>query len=184
MLASLRAGGDPAAMSALFAVVYDELRVLAKRQRRAWDGNETLGTTALVHEAYLKLAQQPQVLAVSRGQFFALAAHVMRHILSNYARDRSAKKRGAGAPVLPLDEILELAPDGLGAERTDVLIALDDALTRLEALNSRQGRVVECRFYGGMSIPETATALDISPATVKREWALAQVWLYRELRSA
>ena len=184
MLASLRAGGDPAAMSELFAVVYDELRVLAKRQRSAWDGNETLDTTALVHEAYLKLAQQPNVMAVSRAQFFALAAHVMRHILSNYARDRNAKKRGGGAAILPLDAVLDLAPAGLTAERTDVLIALDDALTRLEALSSRQGRVVECRFYAGMSIPETAAALDISPATVKREWALAQMWLYRELRSA
>jgi RNA polymerase sigma factor (TIGR02999 family) len=184
MLAGLRLGSDPAAMGELFAVVYDELRALAKRQRRAWDGNETIGTTALVHEAYLKLAEQSQVLAVSRAQFFALAAHVMRHILSNYARDRSAKKRGGGAPVLQLDEVLDLAPDGLTAERTDILVALDEALTRLEALNSRQGRIVECRFYAGMSIPDTAAALDISPATVKRDWALAQVWLYRELRTS
>lgn len=174
---------DPAALDELFSLVYEELRLLAQRQRRRWRGNETMNTTALIHEAYVKLVDQKQIGVSTRAHFFALAARAMRHILSNYARAQRTQKRGDGAAQVPLDALGATLPDSLvlSPERAEVLASLDDALVRLEQYSERQGRVVECRFYGGMSIPETAEALGISPATVKRDWALAQAWLYREL---
>jgi RNA polymerase sigma factor (TIGR02999 family) len=177
--------GDRAAVDELFSAVYDELHTLAIRQRGRWSGDETIGATALVHEAYLKLVGQTNLRASSRAHFFALAARAMRHILSNYAKRKRRQKRGGGAIGIPLDA---LGPDTLGIDATwtdeqaALLLALDGALRGLESLNERQARVVECRFYGGMSIPDTATALAISPATVKRDWSLAQAWLYRELK--
>ncbi|HYC33199.1 MAG TPA: ECF-type sigma factor [Gemmatimonadales bacterium] len=185
VLERLRLGGEPAALDDLLPLVYDELRALARRQRRrAGTANtETLNTTALVHEVYLKLLGASRVDASGRAHFFALAARAMRQVLSNYARARRTAKRSSGRPMLTLDTGTDLMA-GRGEDQTETLIALDDALAELGRRSERQRRVVECRFYGGMSIPETALALGISEATVKREWAVAQAWLYRELKSA
>ena len=175
--------GDRAALETLLPLVYDELRVLAHRQRQRWRGDFTLHTTALVHEAYLKLVDQERIGAESQPHFFALASTAMRHLLCNYARDRKRQKRGGAPQKLSLDEaraVPELGPD-LSEEQADTLAALDDALRRLEELDERHGRVVECRFFGGMTIAGTAEALGLSPATVKRDWVLAQAWLHCEL---
>lgn len=159
--------------------------MLAHRQRRRVSaaGTETLNTTGLVHEVYLKLLGASRINASGRAHFFALAARAMRQVLSNYARARRTAKRSPERPMLTLDTGTDLLADR-GEDQTETLIALDDALTELGRRSERQRRVVECRFYGGMSIPETALALGISEATVKREWAVAQAWLYRELKSA
>jgi RNA polymerase sigma factor (TIGR02999 family) len=180
-LARLREGSDPDALDALLPLVYEELRLLARRQRRRAGGAETLNTTGLVHEVYLKLTGASRIDASGRAHFFALAARAMRQVLSNHARARRAAKRGHGASPLTLDSSNEVfvVP---GADQAETLVALDEALTRLAARSERQSRVVECRFYAGMSIPETALALGVSEATVKRDWAVAQAWLYRELR--
>jgi RNA polymerase sigma factor (TIGR02999 family) len=182
-LARLREGADPGALDELLPLVYDELRVLARRQRRRAGGAETLNTTGLVHEVYLKLVGASSIDATGRAHFFALAARAMRQVLSNYARAGRTRKRGRGQAPLTLDSASSLlaraAPD-----HADTLVALDDALTGLAERSERQARVVECRFYGGMSIPETALALGISEATVKRDWAVAQAWLYQALKSA
>lgn len=177
-------GGDHAALDELFPILYEELRSLAHLQRRRWHGDDTLNTTALVHELYLKLADQNRVGVEGRAHFYALAGKAMRHILSNYARRRRAKKRGSGSLKLPLDEAKLVAGEKitLSEEQAELLAALDDALNRLEQVDPRRGSVVECRFYGGMSIPDTAAALGISPRTVKRDWVVAQAWLHRELR--
>jgi RNA polymerase sigma factor (TIGR02999 family) len=183
-LARLRQGGGPAALDDLLPLVYDELRALAHRQRRRTGaGAETLNTTGLVHEVYLKLLGASQVDVNGRAHFFALAARAMRQVLSNYARARRTAKRGPGRAILTLDTATELLAKA-GPDHTETLIALDHALTELGRRSDRQSRVVECRFYGGMSIPETALALGISEATVKRDWAVAQAWLYLELASA
>lgn len=170
------------AVDQLFTLLYDELRELARRQRRRWQGDYTLNTTALLHEAYLKLAGQHETAAESRAHFLALAARAMRHILCNYARDRHALKRGGGLTPLPLDDAAAVSltgtPDG---EPADLLVALDEALQRLERAAPRQSRVVECRFFGALGVEETAEALGISPRTVKRDWAAAQTWLQAEL---
>jgi len=175
--------GDRDALDALLSLVYDELRVLAHRHRRRWRGDFTLHTTALVHEVYLKLVDQEQLGAASRPHFFALASKAMRHLLCNYARDRKRQKRGGHVRKLSIDEATAVPESGskLSEEQADTLAALDEALRRLERLDARQGQVVECRFFGGMTIADTAEALGLSPATVKREWALAQAWLHREL---
>jgi RNA polymerase sigma factor (TIGR02999 family) len=178
--------GDRAALDALLPLVYDELHALARRQRRRWRGDYTLHTTALVHEAYLKLADQERLGAESRAHFFAIASKAMRHLLCNYARDRRRQKRGGDVPKLSLNEaraVSDVGPD-LSDEQADTLAALDDALRRLETHDERQGRLVECRFFGGMTIADTAEALGVSPATVKRDWVLAQAWLHRELEGA
>jgi RNA polymerase sigma factor (TIGR02999 family) len=136
-----------------------------------------------VHEAYLKLVDQERVPARSRAHFVGIAAKAMRHILCNYARDRQRRKRGGGAVVVPLDErLLPLAAHAMDDEHADVLVALEAALCTLGSRDARQERVVECRFFGGLSIEDTAAALDLSPATVKRDWALARAWLFRELQ--
>lgn len=174
--------GDRAALEALFPLVYEELRMLARRQRRAWHGNLTLNTTALVHEAYLKLVHQGRIGATSRAHFFAVAATAMRHILCNYARDRQRKKRGGDVQHVSLEKMDQAAKQPqLSDEGAEALAALDAALVRLEQLDKRQSRIVECRFFAGMSVEETAAALGISPATVKRDWTLARAWLYREI---
>jgi RNA polymerase sigma factor (TIGR02999 family) len=175
--------GDRSALDELYSLVYGELRTLAHRQRRRWDASGTLNTTALVHEAYLKLVKQRHLHFERRAQFFALAATAIRHILSNYARDRRAKKRGHDVWTVSLSDLAMNARGELPVndEHVDVIAAIDEALHRLERVSPRQRRVVECRFFGGMSVDETAAALAISARTVKRDWMLAQVWLQREM---
>ena len=174
--------GNREAVDQLFAILYDELKELAGRQRRRWQGNYTLNTTALVHEAYVKLVGQAEVEVEGRAHFRALAARVIRHILCDYARDRTTQKRGGGLERLPLDEVLALPNrDGFSEEHSATLVALDDALGRLEQVSPRQSKVVECRFFGGLTIDETAAAVGTSPRTVKRDWAMAQAWLHNEM---
>jgi RNA polymerase sigma factor (TIGR02999 family) len=169
--------GDDEAREALIPVVYNELRRQARRYLRGERLDHTLESAALVNEAYLRLVRQEAPQWQNRAHFFGVAAQLMRHILVDHARKRIAAKRGAGAPVLALDP--ELAP----AQKPGIdLVALDDALSKLTALDSQQGRLIELRFFGGLSIEETAIVLGISPATVKREWVTARAWLRRELK--
>lgn len=176
--------GDRGALEALFPIVYDELRSLAHRQRRKWDGDATLGTTALVHEAYLKLVDADHIGASSRVHFLRVASMAMRQILCNYGRDRRAAKRGGDSPRVSLDLLGDgLAAAALSDEQSETLADLDEAMRRLEAVDARLAAVVECRFFGGLSIDDTAGALGISVATVKRDWSLARAWLYREMKN-
>ncbi|MGA8366628.1 MAG: sigma-70 family RNA polymerase sigma factor [Candidatus Acidiferrales bacterium] len=169
--------GDEEAREALIPVVYDELRRLARRHLWRERPDHTLQSAALVNEAYLRLVRQDAPQWQNRAHFFGVAAQLMRHILVDHARNRLAAKRGAGAPRLALDP--ELAP----ARKQEIdLVALDDALAKLASLDPQQGRVIELRFFGGLSIEETAVVLGVSPATVKREWATARAWLHRELK--
>lgn len=182
LLGELQEGND-AVLDELFALLYEELRGLAHRQRRRWQGDDTLDTTALVHEAYLKLVGQARIGVESRAHFLALASKAMRHILCNYARERSARKRGGGLERLPLDEWKALRDQVVfSREQADALAALDDALRRLEQVDPRQSKLVECRFFGGLTIEETAAAIGVSPRTVRRDWAVAQAWLHREMK--
>jgi RNA polymerase sigma factor (TIGR02999 family) len=168
--------GDPDAMGRLFPLVYEELGRIARRQRRASRAGDTLNTTALVHEAYLKLVDQSAVDAADRSHFFAIAARAMRQILVDRARHRGTLKRGGAWKRIPLDE------SALGvSEQAELILALDDALQRLARLNERLSRIVECRFFGGMTDQETAAALSISERTVRRDWLKARLWLYGEL---
>ncbi|MDQ3516871.1 MAG: ECF-type sigma factor, partial [Gemmatimonadota bacterium] len=152
--------GDSNALDTLFPLVYEELRAVAHRQRRRWQGDDTLNTTALVHEVYLKLVDQSRASWESRAHFFATAAKAMRHVLMNYARDRRTKKRGGDQPKLSLEELGERLQGvlALSDDTEDMLVALGEALDRLERVNERQSRIVECRYFGGMTIPETAAA--------------------------
>jgi RNA polymerase sigma factor (TIGR02999 family) len=180
-LAVLRRGA-PDAMEHLLPLVYRDLRRIAHRQLAAEPAGHTLSTTALVHEAYLRLADQTRAGWVNRAQFFALAARTMRRILVDYARRNWAQRRGGpGRRAVALEDADDAGALAV-ADRADELLALDEALERLAAMNERQARIVEYRFYGGMSVEETADALKISPATVKREWATARAWLNRELQ--
>ena len=178
--------GDSSASERLLPLVYDELRRLAAQRLAKEPSGLTLQATALVHEAYLRLVDQSQINWQSRAHFLGVAAKAMRHILTDYARRKQALKRGGDISKVSLDNMPALAvadhlPD-LG-NRVDELVALDEALKRLSEINERQARLVECRYFGGMTIPETAEALNVSPATVKRSWVMAQAWLYRELKS-
>jgi RNA polymerase sigma factor (TIGR02999 family) len=174
---------DSAALDSLIAILYEQLRVLAHRQRRRWLGDDTLGTTALVHEAYLKLRQQKRIGTRSRDHFLALASTAMRHILTNYAEQRRTRKRGGGLEPASICDVAMLpAGNGSAGQADEVLGTMNRALEELEAFNSRACRVVECRFYGGLNVKATADALGISPTTVKRDWAFAQAWLKRELQ--
>ena len=168
--------GDQQALDRLIPVVYGELRRLASRHLRRERADHTLQTTALIHEAYLKLIEQRNVQWQNRAHFFGIAARLMRRILVDYARSKDASKRGGGEIHLALDEALDEAE----AQDAD-LIALDDALTSLASFDSRQSRIVELRYFGGLTIEETAEAIGVSPATVEREWNLARAWLRREL---
>ena len=182
LLTDLRDGRHDA-YDELFPLVYEELRALAHRQRRKWRGNETLNTTALVHEAYLKLVAQPAANWETEAHFLAAAGRAVRHILINYARDQQAQKRGGDFRRESLGEVNLFADPGNDqAKSPETIMVLDDALTRLAERSERQGRIVECRFFGGMTIKQTAVALRISAATVERGWTMAQAWLYRELR--
>jgi RNA polymerase sigma factor (TIGR02999 family) len=175
--------GDRAALDALLPLLYGELAVMARRQRRAWHGDLTLDTTALVHEAYLKVVGQRRVVPSTRAHFFAVAAKAMRHVLCNRARDRRRQKRGGGVAPLRLAPGQDVAaPVELSDEQSETLTALDDALEALQRVAARQARVVECRFFGGMSVEDTAAALDVSPRTVKRDWTFARAWLRREMQ--
>ena len=170
--------GDQGAREALIPLVYDELRRLARRYLRRERPDHTLQSAALVNEAYLRLIRQEHPQWQNRAHFFGVAAQLMRHILVDHARNRTAAKRGAGAPRLTLD------PDVALPQARDVdLVALDDALNELAALDPQQSRLVELRFFGGLSIEETSVVLGVSPATVKREWATARAWLQREMRN-
>jgi RNA polymerase sigma factor (TIGR02999 family) len=171
------AQGSPGADEELLRAVYQELRRQAQRAMRREASEHTLQATALVHEAYLRLAEQRPSAWQNRSQFFGIAAQMMRRILVDHARARLADKRGGGATAVTLDESSAASSD---ADPVDVL-ALHDALDRLAALDAQQAKVVELRYFGGMSIDETAEALGISAATVKREWAVARAWLAREL---
>ncbi len=173
--------GEASAPDALWSAVYDELRRIAHRELRHERPDQTLGTTALVHEAYLKLAHLDGVEWRSRAHFCAIAAQAMRRILINYAIGRRAQKRGGGVSPATLEDASDEAI-AMAQESADELLALDEALGRLEALDERQSRVVMCRFFGGMSVEETAEALGVSPATVKRDWVAARAWLNRAVR--
>jgi RNA polymerase sigma factor (TIGR02999 family) len=168
--------GEPGAVEQVFPVIYDELRRLAHRQLMREAPGQTIGTTALVHEAYLKLIDQTRVEWAGRAHFMAIAATAMRRILIDRARSRGSLKRGGGLQPIPIESV-ELAAE----ERADLLLALDEALTRLHALDSRQAQVVECRYFGGMTEEETAAALGIGLRTVKRDWAKAKSWLFSEI---
>ena len=163
----------------MFVVVYNELRQLAARKLRGERNDHTLSTTALVHEAWLELNKLNRIQWQNRGHFLAVAAQAMRRILIDYAVARGRQKRGGGQVVVSLDDGDALA---IAHDRADELVELEQALERLQAINERQAKVVECRFYGGMSVEETAEALNVSPATVKREWAIARAWLNREMQ--
>jgi RNA polymerase sigma factor (TIGR02999 family) len=170
--------GDKTAGEELFPVVYVELRRLARARLRRERPDHTLQPTALVHEAYLRLVEQHTLGCENRSQFFAIAACMMRRILINHARDRRAAKRGGAALRVPLDEALELAES-----KHIELLQLDDALLELERLAPRQSQIVELRFFGGLSLEETAQALNISTATVERQWRTARAWLHSRLRA-
>jgi RNA polymerase sigma factor (TIGR02999 family) len=167
--------GRPGAADDLLPVVYGELRRLAHRQLTAERAGHTLNTTALVHEAYLRLGLD-RISWHDRAHFFAVAARAMRRVLIDYAEARRAAKRGGGAAHVTLDETVP-APQ----HRIDDLLAIDEALNRLEQVDARQVMVVECHVFAGMSLEDTAVALGVSPATVSRDWALARAWLNRAL---
>ena len=175
LLVSLR-GGDREALEALVPLVYQELRLMAKRRLGSRSPAETLSTTALVHEAYVKLFDQTRLGWADRRHFFAVAARAMRQIVVDHARRRKAQKRGGGRPHLDL-ETAELSLD----DQTDDLLALDEALTGLRRMDDRLAEVVELRFFGGLSVEETAEVLSVNPRTVKRDWRRARAHLYRSL---
>jgi len=168
--------GDEAARNQLMSLVYDELRRLAGNYLRRERAGHTLQPTALVHEAYLQLIDQSQVSWESRAHFFGAAARLMRRILVDHARAHNAEKRGGGEERLELNEAI-----GVPEQKDINLLALDDALSELARIDPQQSQIVELRYFGGLSIEETATVLNISPATVKREWSMAKVWLYRQI---
>jgi RNA polymerase sigma factor (TIGR02999 family) len=180
VLISLRDRG-PDAWEELVPLVYDELRAIAHNQLRVERRRDRLETTALVHEAFLRLVDQTRVEWRDRTHFFAVAAMVMRRVLINEAHRRKAEKRGGGRAPVSLDGVeIPVMPH----ERAEELIALDAAITRLEEMDRRQGRVVELRYFGGLSVEETAAALSVSTATVKRDWRVARAWLYREMEGS
>ena len=169
--------GDAAARATLFDVLYRELRRLAESVMRAERANHTLQPTALVHEAFLKLAGNEGRFE-SRAHFLGVAAGAMRRVLVDHARGRNAQKRGSGATLVTVNDLDDLprpAPEDVD------LVVLDDALSRLTALDSRQGQIVELRFFGGLSVDETATLVGVSERTVKREWQMSRAWLRREI---
>jgi RNA polymerase sigma factor (TIGR02999 family) len=171
--------GDRAALDSLVPLIYAELHRLARRYMRQEGPGHTLETTALVNEAYLRLVNQKQVNWQNRTHFFAVSAQSMRNILVDMARGRKRQRRGGDAEHLSLDESLVFSE-----ERASELIALDDALTALAKVDERKGRIVEMRYFGGLSVEETAEVLQISVATVDREWRRARAWLYSELNKA
>src|SRR5499433_3044767 len=172
------ANGNQDAAAKLIPLVYEELHCVAEHRLRFERPDHTLQPTALVHEAYLKLVAQRDADWQNKTHFCAVASQAMRRILVDYARGRLRAKRGGNPPKLPLEEAFVVAPD-----RCNELVALDEALERLAALDARQSRVVELRFFGGLTVEETASVLGISPKTVKREWSTAKAWLYGEMKA-
>ena len=168
--------GDPSALEKLTPLVYQELHRLARGYMGREHAGHTLQTTALVHEAYLRLIDSSRVRWQNRAHFFAVAAQLMRRILVDFARSRHQLKRGGEAPRVSLSEAFEVA-----GEKDADLVALDDALQNLASVDQRKSRVVELRFFGGLSVEETAEVLQVSPDTVMRDWRLAKLWLLREL---
>lgn len=171
--------GDPGAFDRLMPMVYDELRRLAHRYMRRVPEGQTLQTTALVHEAYLRMVGQGDPSWQNRSHFFAVCAQVMRNLLVDRARSRFAIKRGGGLHQVELDDAAVQSPT-----EDERLVALDEALERLAAIDPRKARIVEMRYFGGMSVEETGQVLDLSPITIKREWSKARAWLHREMRSS
>jgi RNA polymerase sigma-70 factor, ECF subfamily len=170
------AGGHQDAASELIPVIYRELHSLAARHLRHERPDHTLQPTALVNEAYIKLVAQRNDWH-NRAHFFAVASNLMRRILVDYARRNLRAKRGGGNAKLSLDKVLLVAPD-----RPDRMLALDESLTRLEKLDARQARIIELRYFGGLTVDEVAQILDLSPTSVRREWTSAKAWLYGELK--
>jgi len=169
--------GDQQALDELLPIVYGELRRLAQHYLSRERPDHTLQPTALVHEAYLRLVDQRGIAWQNRAHFFGVAARLMRRILVDYARRRRAAKRGGGAPKITLDRVAAGSQD-----RPEDVLALDEALTRLAQLDPRQQRIVELRYFSGLTVEDIAETLGISPATVKREWSIARAWLSREIR--
>jgi RNA polymerase sigma factor (TIGR02999 family) len=170
--------GNKAALDQLMPLVYRELHRLARRRLGRENAGHTLQTTALVNEAYLRLVGQKESQWQNRAHFFAIAAQMMRRILVDYARSRHYAKRGGGAPKVSFDEIMAVS----GGRAADV-VALDEALTTLGELDQRKSKMVELRFFGGLSIEETAEVLGVSPGTIRRDWTLTKAWLQREINS-
>lgn len=168
--------GDREALNKLIPLVYNELHRLASRYLRRERPDHTLQTTALVHEAYLRLVHEKNVNWQSRVQFFAVASQLMRHILVDYARGHNAAKRGGDYAKVSFDEAMIVSE-----EKSADLMALDEALNSLAAIDPEQSRVVELRVFGGLTVEETAEALGVSPRTVKREWSMAKAWLHRQI---
>jgi RNA polymerase sigma factor (TIGR02999 family) len=171
--------GDKAALDKLLPLVERELHRLAHSYMRKENPDHTLQTSALVNEAYLRLVDQRNTRWQNRAHFFGIAARIMRRILLNYARDRSRVKRGGSAIQVSLSDVAIIS-----TEKSDELLALDEALQRLAAFDERKSQVVELRYFGGMSVEETAEVLKVSPATVMRDWSIAKAWLARELDDA
>ncbi|MDT7541889.1 MAG: hypothetical protein QOE33_1793 [Acidobacteriota bacterium] len=169
--------GDGAAMEELLPLVYAELRRLAASYLRRERSDHTLQPTALVHEAYLRMVDQTQVRWQNRAHFFGVAAQMMRRILVDHARSQHAEKRGGDAQKLSLDENIDVS-----GERAAELVALDEALSRLAEIDPQKSRVVELRFFGGLSVEETAEVLGVSAPTVKRHWRLAKAWLFGQVQ--
>lgn len=176
LLGELRNGNEDA-VAKLVPLLYRELRRLAGAYLSSERRNHTLQPTALVHEAYLRLVDQRDVQWQNRQHFFGIAAQVMRRVLLDHARGHEAVKRGGAVPKVSLEEAIVISK-----ERSAELLALDEALTRLAALDQQQARIIELRFFGGLTVEETAQLLGISPATVKRDWNMAKAWLNREVR--
>jgi len=176
LLAEVRKG-NPEAEGKLIPLVYDELRKLAGSYMRRERENHTLQATALVHEAYLKLVRQDVPDWQSRAHFFGIAAQLMRQVLVDHARGHSRKKRGGGQEMVVFDDALALTP-----EKSLEVMKIDESLQRLTKLDPRQGKIVELRFFGGLTVEEAADVLGISPKTVKREWSVAKAWLHGDLR--
>lgn len=168
--------GNESALDELLPLVYNELRRLASSFMRHERSNHTLQTTALVHEAYLRLVQPRNVVWETRTHFFAVAAQVMRHILVDHARSVQRAKRGGGTPAVPLSDVAVVSK-----KRAEEVLAVNTALDNLTAIDPRKGRVFELRYFGGMSVDEAAEALKVSPATVARDWRMAKAWLRREI---
>jgi RNA polymerase sigma factor (TIGR02999 family) len=175
LLAAIR-NGDPSQMARLVDLVYDDLRRLARHYLRRESAGHTLQPTALVHEAFLKLIDQTRVDWRDRSHFFAVGAQAMRRILVNHAKARGRMKRGGGKQKLPLDEALTVSIDD-----DDQILALDEALEKLAAMDERRARIIELRFFGGLNVEETAAVLGVSKRTVEREWSACRAWLRREL---
>jgi RNA polymerase sigma factor (TIGR02999 family) len=169
--------GDPQALDQLMPIVYDELRSLAGRYLRRERSDHTLQPTALVNEAYMRLIDQHSVRWQNRAHFFGVAAQMMRRILVDHAKGHRREKRGGGARKVSLDEAIELSD-----ERANGLVALDEALTALAKFDERKSRVVELRYFGGLSVEETAGVLQVSVNTILRDWKLARAWLYNQIK--